>query len=480
MFKERRDSQYVNQSKRASKTSAVKLYTDYARIDWIHELSLNNKEVVFSNLMHHVNPENLKVAFRKLDRHKAYGIDRVSKEEYERNLQSNIDELSGKIAKSKWYPKPSREVLIPKANGGKRPIAIGCTEDKVVQNMVATILEAIYEPIFSPFSYGFRRNKNTHQGINQLYDNIIDKNKNCYVVELDIEKFFNMVDHKKLVELLKIKIKDERFITLIIRLLKNSILSQDGEIRTNVLGTPQGSPVSPMLANIFLHYVVDEWFMEKHSKRGRMVRYADDLVFVFGSKEEALQFNEAVTERLSSYGLKISKEKSKIIRFDAELPEGEVNFLGFSFYWGIAKFSSLILKIKTNLKKLNACIQDFKEWIKAFRNSIKLEDIWKIVTAKFRGHFNYFGVKFNSNKLNHYYQACLYELFKWLNRRSQKKSYTWTQFCNRLKHCPLPKPPQGFELKNIGRKWKHTLKSRMRENRKYGSERSSGANPVFT
>ena len=481
MSKERRGSQYVNQSRKQSGTSTVRYYPEYARIDWIHALSLKAKDMVFSNLYHHINVENLKVAFRKLDKHKAYGIDEISKEMYQANLEENINELFTKISKNKWYPKPSKEVFIPKANGEKRAIAIGCTEDKIVQNLVATILEAIYEPIFYDFSYGFRRGKSAHNGVSNLYEAINSNYKNCYVVEIDIEKFFDRVNHKELVKLLKIKIKEVRFITLLIRMLKNSILSEEGKIRTNINGTPQGSPVSPILANIFLHYILDEWFMKNYSNKGKIIRYADDVVFVFKEETEAKEFYQDLNSRLNEFGLNINQRKSKIQKFDYKSPDGTIKFLGFEFYWGNAGQKKYILKLKTAKDKLRRSMQEFKRWIKKNRNRTKLSKLWDIASAKIRGHYNYFGISFNSSKLYYFYKFCIKELYKWLNRRSQKRSFTWEKFCTRLRYEPLPKPPYGFELKRIiGQTWKHTLKSRMRENRKYGSERSLGANPMFT
>jgi RNA-directed DNA polymerase len=303
---------------------------------------------------------------------------------------------------------------------------------------------------------------------------------------MDIEKFFNSVNHERLIEILSKRIEDGHFLRLIRRMLRNSILSEDGEIRATERGTPQGAPISPILANIYLHFCLDTWFDENWAIHGQMVRYADDAVFVFTHQEKAEEFKEALKIRLQEFGnLALNEDKSGILKFDSRKPEGELPFLGFNLYWGKAgRNGKSLLKVKTAPKKLANAMAQFSDWIKANRGRKKLDDLWDLAAAKLRGHYSYYGVSFNHPKLNHFYFACTQALFKWLNRRSQKRSFTWERFSRRLMFKPLPKPTPGAQLIDITRglvtESKHQTRSRMRKLRTYGSNRSPGLSPVFT
>ena len=442
MRMEPRERRRVNRFELTPSPCADGAFKGYVGLDRINSAAVRRTADRFTHLMHHLNEFNLRRAFRDLDGSKASGIDQVTKSEYEKNLTANIEDLDNEIQGGGWRPKPSREKLIPKPTGGTRPLAIGCLEDRIVQNLCAKILEAIYEPIFRDHSYGFRRGKSQHQAIARLHQEIRLRKDTCVVVEMDIEKFFNTIPHEKLMELIKLRITDPSFLRLIKRMLRNSILSEDGEIRVNEVGTPQGSPISPPLSNIYLHYVLDNWFQENWAGRGQMIRYADDAVFVFNEEPDAINFRSALEARLKEYGILLNKEKSGLVRFNERIPEGDVPFLGFIFYWGRTPTKRKLLKVKTAPKKLAASIQRFKEWIKAERHRHPLANLWKLVSIRFQGHYNYYGVTTNSAKLQHFYRACIDELFKWLNRRSQKRSYTWEGFLTRLKFDPLPKPPR--------------------------------------
>jgi group II intron reverse transcriptase/maturase len=436
--------------------------------------------------MHHLSTHNLRQAFRELDGSRACGVDGVTKSQYKQNLEANLEALTGTLRGGGWRPRPNREVLIPKPQGGFRPLAIGCLEDKIVQTLVARILEAIYDPQFHRHSYGFRRGKSAHQAVGRLYQVIDQRRRNCVIMEMDIEKFFSSVDHEWLAQKLAEQVGDAHFLRLIRRLLRNSVLHEDGSLAENERGTPQGSPASPILANVCLHYLLDEWFSKNYSDKGEFVRYADDAVFVFKSEEEAHSFQAALVERMKEAGLNLNLDKSGIVPFKAEAPRGTISFLGFELYWGYARGGSTrMLKLKTSTKKLGRSISAFTDWIKAARNRKPTKELWRMAAAKLRGHFAYFGVRFNQPKLNHFYQACREALFKWLNRRSQKRSFSWERFNRRLQHQPLPKSPTGYELIDVTSEHrierKHQPKSRMRENRTSGSERSAGLQrPAFT
>jgi RNA-directed DNA polymerase len=481
---ERRGARYVDRSKTASSVRAEEPYKGYARLDWIHKVASEKRAERFTSLMHHLNEANLRRAFQELSGSKAPGIDRVTKDQYRKDLDANIKALAQALRDGRYRPRPSRQVLIPKPQGGTRPLAVGCLEDKVVQTLAARILEAVFEPVFSRHSYGFRHGKSAHQALGRLYETIDDRQDSCVVVEMDIEKFFDSVDHDWLMERLQTRIVDPRFLGLIRTLLRADVLRATGELTPTDLGTPQGSPVSPILANIYLHFLLDEWFRENHQASGRMIRYADDAVFVFDDSATAEKFRAALVERMAEGKLRLNLDKSSVVLFSRRKPQGTVAFLGFELYWGRDAARRRRLKLKTQPKRLSRSVSAFTDWIKSARNRMKLDRLWQIASAKLQGHFNYFGVLFNSAKLSHFRHLCVGALHKWLNRRSQRRSFTWERFERRLAFQPLPSTPLGQELRDVSSErssLKHKPKSRMREIRKSGSVRSARRQrPAFT
>ena len=484
---ERREPHRANRFSLSPEPCSHGPFKGYARLDRINSAARRNKDQKFKALLQQFSVQNLRQAFRSLDGSKAVGIDQMTKDKYAENLEENLQKLADEISRGGWRPKPAREVIIPKANGGSRPLAIGCLEDKIVQQLGAKILEAVYEDSFHRHSYGFRPKRNTHQAIARLYKVLQERGERCIVVEIDIEKFFNSMDHEKLIEILTQRIEDHHFLRLIRRILRNSILSEEGVIRQNEQGTPQGAPISPILANIYLDACLDTWVEETWQKDAEMVRYADDAVFVFTDREKAEDFKAQLSKRFDEeFKLKMNEEKSNILDFNQKSPQGEIQFLGFNFYWGhkSRNCSKKLLKVKTTPKKLSKCIAEFSEWIKASRSRLTLDKIWLKTAQKLRGHYSYYGVSFNRPKLNHYYYTVIGLLFKWLNRRSQKRSYNWSGFAKRLMFNPLPKPIGGAQLIDITSglvpELKRKMRSRMRKLRTYGSKRSPGLSPVFT
>jgi RNA-directed DNA polymerase len=481
---ERRGARNVNQFRLAPEVCKDGPFKGYSRLDWIHSAASRRPTQRSGSVMHHFTAGNLQRAFQELSGSKAAGIDRVTKQQYGIVLEENLRQLEERIRKGGWRPRPSREVLIPKPQGGTRPLAVGCLEDKIVQLLTARILEALYEPTFHRHSFGFRRGKSAHQAVTRLYEDINKRHDHAVVVEIDIEKFFNSINHERLVEVIAQKVSDTFFLRHIRRLLRASVLHTDGTLAETITGTPQGSPVSPILANICLNHVLDQWFQRDYGGRGELVRYADDAVFVFTDETVAREFLAALKARLNEFGLALNEDKCTVVPFSSAKPKGTFSFLGFEFYWGRRKPKQKCLKVKTAPKRLHRCMTVFEDWIKKSRNRMKLDRLWELAATKLIGHYRYFGVSFNQSKLEHYYWQATQALFKWLNRRSQRRSFTWHRFIKRLQYQPLPRPPIGQELTDItcnsGSEWNRKPKSRMRENRKSGSVRSASLKLVFT
>ncbi len=407
------------------------------------------KGEALKNLFRVFNPESLEEGFKALDGSKARGIDGVSKKGYEKNLDSNIETLLTKLHNGSYVPSPKREVLIPKANGKMRPIAIACIEDKLVEKVTATLLATIYEPIFKHFSYGFRPVLSCHHAVKEAHEILDSKEKYHFVVEIDLANFFNTVNHRLLMKLLRKKIANKKLLSLLHRQLIAKVKNADGELLTPDVGTPQGGIVSPILANVFLHYAIDEWFSSEFHGRGKMVRYADDCVFFFKSKELAESFLQVLKSRLSKFKLSLNEEKSRTVDFSHTSYE-VFDFLGFTFYRGRKRKSrGRLLCIKTSQTKLKKAFKDFTAWIKAIRSAMPTKDIINAVNLKLRGHYNYFGFWCNRHYLHRYYVEVLRNLFKWLNRRSQKRSLDAESFKRKIVDHLL-QPPEIINLKPIG------------------------------
>lgn len=406
-------------------------------------------DVAFNNLLTHINLETLSEAFKALDGSKALGIDGISKQEYGKVLEANLSNLVERIHKGSYKPQAKREVLIPKADGKKRPLAIGCFEDKLVEWVVSKILENVYEPQFIRNSFGFRPNKSAHQAINAIHKTL-KENKRPNVVEIDFARFFNTIPHRKMMKVLGRRIVDRRFKGLIGRLMKAAIQTADGTTTPTEVGTPQGSIVSPVLANIYLDEVLDQWFIKNYASYNNIiVRYADDAVFMFKTEEQASSFLEQLYQRVAQYGLELHQDKTRIIQF-RNTERSQFDFLGFTFYWGKGVGRKHLLKLKTRKKTLLKKMQEFDHWVKDVRSKMRISEIWRLAQSKIQGHYQYFGYWMNRTKLNHFYYEAVKSLFKWLNRRSQKRSYGWEGFQERLNQFPLGEPPPINQLRNLG------------------------------
>jgi group II intron reverse transcriptase/maturase len=404
----------------------------------LKSLAREAPDMCFSNIAHIMNTDLLESAFHRLDERKAVGLDGINKARYAERLKENLSNLHQRIRDHAYKPLPAKQVLIPKANGKTRPIAISAFEDKIVQMATAMILDALYEPLFLDVSTGFRPKRGCQQAIHKVY-HLLRSDHRPYVVDCDIASFFDTMDHEKLMEFVGRRISDLHFLRLIRRLLKAGVMTGDGVTRTNDRGSPQGSVVSPILANIYLHYVIDTWFRESHkSFSQQMVRYADDTVFCFRDPQAAESFLQSLKQRLKENHLALNEDKTRIVAFQRK-NDLTFDFLGFTLYWGKTREGSKLLKTKTSATKLRHAILEFKLWIKQNRSRYKLKELWRLAAEKIRGHYAYYATTTN-NKLGFYYFACLQLLHKWLNRRSQKKSFSWKAFGDRLALSPLPKP----------------------------------------
>jgi group II intron reverse transcriptase/maturase len=411
-------------------------------------LLAKRKDAVINNLFRHVNVENLREAYHTIDGSKAVGIDRITKDQYGKNIDKNLQLLVDRLHIGTYRPQAKRGVEIPKANGKTRLIAIGTFEDKLVEWVLAQILIQLYEPLFIETSYGFRPKRSTHQAIKTIFNSLIKK-KRDYVVDIDIKSFFDTVSHRKLIKMLEKRINDNKLLSLVSRLLEVGVLV-NGVTTDRQSGTPQGGIVSPILSNIYLHHALDVWFLENYAKAGGVIsRYADDVVFVFKTEPEANRFMTEVKDRLLHFNLELNEEKSKKIDFGPR--SGNVfHFTGFTFYWGKDRGShTRRLKVKTQKERLNKSITEMNLWLKENRNKYNLQKIWDMISVKLRGHYNYFGVSCNRPKLVHFYYKVTGLLFKWLNRRSQKRSFIGEKFKRRLLNYPLPRVPDVRKLKHL-------------------------------
>jgi group II intron reverse transcriptase/maturase len=409
-------------------------------------LSERNPKMEFLGIMHHFNDASLKECFNLLKKNKAVGTDKVTKKDYSMNLDDNIQKLINQMKNMAYRPRSVKQIMIPKTGGAMRPLGISNFEDKIVQKMTQRILESIYEPLFKDCSYGFRPNRSCHDAIKDLSDYLY-KNEIKTVIDVDIKGFFDNIDHKFLEEFLREKIKDKCFMRYIIRMFKAGILTKD-ELKISMEGVPQGSICSPILANIFAHHVIDLWLEEmvKPNIKSKIAffRYCDDLVICCHNKDDAMKIKLALEKRLAKYKLELNKEKTKLVSFSkyelkAGITQGTFDFLGFTFYIDKTRDKKfLVVKVKTIKKRFKSKLKNVKEWIKDIRNKKPLMFIWDKFRSKIRGHIQYYGISFNMENVRNFVYKAKLIFFKWINRRSQRKSFNWEKWNLFLKKFPSP------------------------------------------
>lgn len=395
-------------------------------------------------VMYAINKENLKQSAMKIAGNKAVGIDNIAKKEYVEKLNSNIEDLIARMKRMGYKPKAVRRVYIPKPGSEKkRPLGIPAYEDKIVQDVMTQVLNAIYEPMFKEFSFGFRPERSCHQAIAYL-DKMLHKENTNYVVDLDIKGFFDNIDHEWLIKFLEYRIADTVYIRYIRRFLKSGILEQ-GKLLKSEKGTPQGGIISPVLGNIYLHFVLDDWFEKVVEKETRgyagMVRYADDSVACFENKEEAEKYLRSVKKRLAKFGLEVSEEKTKIIEFGryaqrnrkrrGENKPETFDFLGFTHYCSKSIKGKFRVKRKTSKKKFRAKVQEMKKWLKG-RMHCKVSETIKLMNIKLVGYYRYYGITDNTNSIRSFYETTAKMYYKILNRRSQKNKYSYEKYYEKI------------------------------------------------
>ena len=423
-----------------------------AKLNQIARRAKQDKRLKFTSLIHHVNESNLAECYRELKANKACGIDGETVEAYGKNLQERLSQLVASMKSKQYRPKPVKRVYIPKAGKNeKRGLGIPSVEDKLVQIMLKKILEQIYEAEFLDVSYGFRPKLSCHDAVKALDKTVMTKPIN-YIVEVDIKGFFDNVNHYWLQRCLEDKIVDRNLLWLVRRFLKAGVVEDGKQLATDV-GTPQGGVISPLLANIYLHYVLDLWFKKeiKSQARGHMelIRYCDDFVVCCESEKDAKNFLELLHTRLEKFGLQVSEDKTKVIKFgrqvwkQAQRSKGKVEtftFLGFTHYCGKSRQGYFVMGHKTSKENFCRKLKETKEWLKKIRNKLRLREWWPVLKSKLTGHYNYFGVSGNYRCLQQFYNGIFSIVFKWINRRSQKKSMNFDQYLHYLQWNPLPTP----------------------------------------
>ena len=402
-----------------------------------------NKKHRFRDLYGLLNEENLLDSWRYLNNKAASGVDRISMKEFEINLLSNIQGLVKSLKEKRYRAKLVRRVYIPKENGKHRSLGIPTIGDKLIQKAVARILEAIYEQDFLICSYGYRSTIGAKDAVRDITTTLI-RGRYGYILDADLQEFFDHINHQWLLKMLEERIDDKPFIHLITKWLKAGVLSTNGKILHPVTGTPQGGIVSPLLANIYLHYVLDLWFEKKVKPdckgEAYLCRYADDFICAFRFKDDAEEFYKALVKRLEKFGLSLSRDKTRIIKFSRfEKDANYFEFLGFEFRWGTSRKGKDIIKRRTSRKKLLASLKKFTLWCCKCRN-FRLRVIFKLLNVKLRGYYNYYGIIGNFASLQKFFFQAMRILYKWLNRRSQKRSFCYNIFNQITKFYSIEKP----------------------------------------
>jgi RNA-directed DNA polymerase len=420
----------------------------YTKQQRIAELAKQMPDAGFTSLAYHIDLEWLKEAYGRTRKDGATGVDDMTAAQYETDLGNNLSSLLERFKSGSYFAPPVKRVYIPKEVGGEpiRPIGIPTLEDKILQRAVVMLLAPLYEHDFLDCSYGFRPGRNAHQALEALWQAIMGMGSVCWVLEVDIKSYFDTVKHGYLRDFYKKRVRDGVVNRVLGKWLKAGVM-EDGTLRYPQEGTPQGGVISPLLANIYLHEVLDVWFEQevRPRLRGRaeLIRFADDFVIVFSNEGDAHRVCEVLTKRFERFGLTIHDTKTRLVDFlhpgrRDKKPE-VFNFLGFTHYWGKSRKRKWVVKRKTAKKKLKQAVRRVYEWCKRNRHK-SVEEQWRTLSRKLHGHYGYYGITFNIRGVISFYEEAKRSWRKWLNRRSRDKDMPWERFNRLLKRYPLPTP----------------------------------------
>jgi RNA-directed DNA polymerase len=425
----------------------LSLQTVSTKLARIAEQSKRNPTMVFTTLAHLMDEDFLKEAFHQLRKDAAAGVDQIRAKEYAEDLEGNIRELHKRLRERRYKAQPARRAWAKKDDGSQRPLAILALEDKIVQRAVAMLLEAVYEPMFHEFSFGFRRGRSAHQALTYLRQQCLELNIN-WILDVDIQKFFDSIDRGHLREILKRRVNDGTILQLIGKWLNAGVLEEEKIVKTEN-GTLQGAVISPILANIFLHTVLDEWFKQEVEPRIRgrcfLVRFADDFVCGFQYRGGAEWVFEELPKRFEKYGLTIHPKKSRLVQFSRPYwskgkGPGTFDFLGFTHYWGKTRAGGWTIKRITQKKRLRRFMKALWEWCKRNRH-IRVTEQHQMLCAKLRGHYQYYGVRGNYKMLEVVFEHAERTWKRWLGRRTRDGKIAWEEFEDSYRKVfPLPTP----------------------------------------
>jgi len=420
-------------------------------LTWIGDKARKEPKLVFTSLYHHVTDvDNLRECFKALKANKATGVDGVTKQQYGKQLEENLRGLSGRLKCMGYRPQPKRRTYVPKSGSAKgRPIGISSLEDKLVELAVKRVLEPIYEAAFEDSSFGYRPGRSPHQCLDEL-GRTIQQRRVSYIVEADIRGFFDHVNHSWMLKFVEHRIGDPRIVRLVNRMLKSGIM-EEGLVKASEEGTPQGSILSPLLSNIYLHYVLDIWFSRRVRRQCRgeayYFRFADDFLACFQYKGDARDFKRRLADRLEGFNLEVAPEKTRSIEFGRFAREDAIKrgqkpkqftFLGFRHYCGKTRRGYFKVKRRTSRKKFGQSINDFAAWARGASRVLKKGEMLRRAKIRVEGHLNYYAITDNSERCTAYRYHVTRILFKWLNRKSQRRSYTWQGFQQALEWVGWP------------------------------------------
>ena len=424
-------------------TSSTAVSTKLERI-----AELARRHEVLTSLAHHIDAEWLREAWRRTRKDGASGVDGVTAHEYEQELEENLRSLLDRAKSGRYHAPPVKRAYIPKGKGGEtRPLGIPTLEDKILQRAIAMALGVVYEQDFLPCSYGFRPGLSAHQALDALWHGLMDIGR-VWVVEVDIRRFFDALDHRHLRDLLHQRVRDGVILRLIGKWLKAGVL-EEGSISYPSSGTPQGGVISPLLANVYLHEVLDQWMVRTVMPRlrgpARVIRYADDLVLLFRDETDARAVFEALPRRFAKYGLDLHPSKTKLLEFHQppyrrqDRPRVSFDFLGFTHFWGRSQKGGWIVQRKTASDRMTRALDRVRTWCRAHRHD-PLPDQHRQLTRKLQGHYGYYGITGNSRCLGAFHAEVRRIWRKWLGRRCWKDRMHWGRFERLAARYPLPTP----------------------------------------